>query len=205
MPNQYTSAPIEQRFWGQVDRSGECWVWTASRSPRGYGKIAGRLFDRPYRHYRAHRVAYELTYGPIADDLIVRHYECNNPPCCRPDHLRTGTQADNVGDRVRMGRTATGDRHGTRTHPETRPRGDDNWTRRFPERVLRGSQSGRAVLTETIVMEARIRVANGESQKALAVEMGFLYQTLNAAVTGVTWQHITNPPPVRSNRWTNTR
>ena len=53
---------------------------------------------------RAHRVAYELAFGPIPDGLMIRHAVCGNPVCCRPDHLAAGTVAENSADTVRMGR-----------------------------------------------------------------------------------------------------
>lgn len=100
MPGQYTSSDV-QRFWSHVDRSGDCWIWTASRFRlRGnYG-----IFCLNYRNLRAHRVAYELAYGPIPEGAYVLHH-CDNPPCVRPDHLYLGDQFDNMRD------MASRDRH----------------------------------------------------------------------------------------------
>jgi hypothetical protein len=60
--------PIEERFWSKVDKSGgpaACWPWTAARSRGNYGDYGAFAVDRRTR--RAHRVAYELTHGAIAD------------------------------------------------------------------------------------------------------------------------------------------
>jgi predicted XRE-type DNA-binding protein len=70
----------------------------------GYGrfKIDGRLQS-------AHRVAYQLTYGPIPTNrkqyhgVVVRH-TCDNVKCCNPAHLRLGTQKDNARDTSARGR-----------------------------------------------------------------------------------------------------
>jgi len=89
------------RFWAKVDKSGECWVWTAGTSSLGYGafKLNGRTLA-------AHRFSYENAFGPIPDGLDVLH-RCDNRPCVRPDHFFLGTDADNARDRVAKGRNGT--------------------------------------------------------------------------------------------------
>lgn len=82
------------RFWSKVDVPDhvQCWEWKGARLPDGYGQfwLDGRIV-------RAHRFSYEAHYGPIPDGLHVMH-ACDNPSCVRPDHLRTGTVADNNAD-----------------------------------------------------------------------------------------------------------
>lgn len=94
--------PIEQRFWPKVQKGGadECWEWQASRQSSGYGQLGksgggGTLL--------AHRVSYELHFGPVPDGLIVRH-KCDNRVCVNPAHLEVGTYADNMQDRTDRGR-----------------------------------------------------------------------------------------------------
>jgi hypothetical protein len=85
---------LADRFWPRVDRSGGpdvCWPWTG-KTIHGYGFIS-----RNHRHVGTHRVAWELTNGPIPDGLWVLH-RCDNPPCCNPAHLWLGTVADNMAD-----------------------------------------------------------------------------------------------------------
>lgn len=87
----------EARFWAKVDKTGDCWVWTAATNPKGYGQfyVEGMRL--------AHRVSWILAHGPIPDDLCVLH-RCDHPPCVNPAHLFLGTYADNNHDRDAKGR-----------------------------------------------------------------------------------------------------
>lgn len=96
------------RFWSKVEVKGvnECWPFSACKGAFGHGQV----------HFRgastgAHRVAYMLAFGEVPCELIVRH-KCDNPECCNPRHLETGTTLDNVRDRVLRRRGATGQRNG---------------------------------------------------------------------------------------------
>lgn len=83
----------EQRFWSKVDKSGDCWPWTASKHPDGYGQfiLGGRL-------QYAHRVSWEWANGPIPDGMEVDHL-CWDRACVNPGHLRVVTHAQNLQNR----------------------------------------------------------------------------------------------------------
>lgn len=103
-----TLFPELRSFWQRIakpDTQDGCWIWTGGKTTAGYGIWSrGRGRHRPY----AHRVAWELANGPIADGMNVLH-RCDNPSCVRPDHLFIGTDADNVADKVAKGRHLRGE------------------------------------------------------------------------------------------------
>lgn len=95
------------RFIDKIDtRSGDCWEWTAGKTPRGYG-----MFRTGRNHELAHRVSYALFTGAIPKDMCVCH-SCDNPSCVNPGHLFLGTVKDNMRDMVAKERQARGSSNG---------------------------------------------------------------------------------------------
>ncbi len=93
---------LEKLFWAKVDKRGhdECWPWTAKSviSSLKYGALNIRGVVTG-----AHRVAFALANGGIEDGAVIRH-SCDNPPCCNPKHLLSGTQGENHRDMMERGR-----------------------------------------------------------------------------------------------------
>lgn len=187
------------RFWAKVDTAGECWPWTGARTEHGYGLLGLVGFTR-----KAHRISYFIHTGDLPEGMHVLH-NCpggDNPACVNPAHLWLGTQADNLRDMSKKGRgptgdrngtrthpervqrggehwsrrmperRATGERHGSRTHPESRPRGDAHPSRRHPERLPRGESHKNSKLTDARLSELRQRIDAGEPARSLAAEFG---------------------------------
>lgn len=69
----------------------ECWPVRGPRTTTGYGVRIG--FGGSYR--TPHRLAYELTVGPVPDGLEIDHL-CRNRLCCNPAHLEAVTHRVNV-------------------------------------------------------------------------------------------------------------
>lgn len=162
--------PITERFWSRVETSDGCWLWTGGIGGGGYG-----AFYFHGRQQQAHRVAWELTNGPIPDGMIICHH-CDNRRCVRPDHLFLGTHRDNTDDMVAKGRQRQGANHPMHLHPEYAPRGNGH---------------GRAKLTEDIVRIARNRYQRGERTiTELARDYGVSDTAMGHAVKRKHWKHV---------------
>jgi hypothetical protein len=107
---QKFSQVFTDRFWSHVDTTTDpdgCWPWIGSVDSDGYGdfrqSIATGKGTRKRPHMKAHRVAFELQYGPIPEGLHVLHTPpCVNRRCMR--HLYVGTNDENILDMVSLGR-----------------------------------------------------------------------------------------------------
>lgn len=152
-----------ERFWERVEKSDSeaCWLWTGTVHHGGYGQVHMSGGMR-----QAHRVAYELTYGPIPrgeghHGVCVCH-RCDTPLCCNPSHMFLGTMADNVRDRDRKGRQASGERNHSKL---------------------------------TAAQVAHIRLSTLSSRK-IAPLYGVASGTIRAIRSGRKWRHrVTSPKP----------
>lgn len=151
----------KERFWSRVDRSASpcgCWNWTSCVTPRGYGQIS----INAKKNY-AHRVAYELSVGPIPDGMLVLH-SCDNRRCVNPKHLRVGTPKENTADM---------DIRGRRVNTPSL-----------------GEKHGCAKLTEAVVKDIRERHRSGAIESALAVLYGVSPRTVGRVVSRHSWRHV---------------
>lgn len=73
----------------QPEPNSGCWLWIGATT-NGYGvtSLNGVL-------YRAHRVFFEATHGPVKMGLQIDHL-CRVRSCVNPDHLEAVTQQENI-------------------------------------------------------------------------------------------------------------
>lgn len=99
-----------------VDLETGCWNWLAPPNNSGYGVIAGLINGKRYmpkgRQMLAHRLSWILHCGEIPKSkkyhsVVVMHI-CDNRKCVNPEHLKLGSQSDNVKDMAAKGRHVSG-------------------------------------------------------------------------------------------------
>lgn len=82
-----------------VDKETGCWNFKGCKTKTGYGRIRVNGV-----HWMAHRYSLSCHLGrPIADGMVVMHL-CDNPSCVNPEHLKEGTQKENMDDCKAKGR-----------------------------------------------------------------------------------------------------
>jgi hypothetical protein len=110
----------------------------------------------------SHRAAYELYKGPIPDGLHILH-SCGVTSCVNPDHLRPGTNTENHKEKMERGRNVS----------------------------PRGVASGRAILTDEIVLDIHNRLLKGDKVTSISEELGFGRPTVYAVKSGINWGWLT--------------
>lgn len=86
---------LAERFWSKVDKSGDCWLWTAALNNEGYGVFFVTVAKGKYATRLAHRIALELSGIEVPEGLEPDHL-CRTSNCVRPDHLELVTHQVNM-------------------------------------------------------------------------------------------------------------
>lgn len=163
-----SSKPLAERFWDKVDKAtglgpnGDCWEWTGARQWNGYGRIFVYWDSaKGSRSDVAHRVGFELQFGPIPTGTHVRH-RCDNRVCVRGEHLELGSAADNVRDMHSRGRA----------------------------RTVTGADSPAAKLTESDVREILRLHESGLSHREIATRVNVGKTMVGSICSGQKWKGL---------------
>ncbi len=81
---------LSLRFFNKIKKTEDCWIWTASTSQNGYGKISFK--NKPLS---AHVVSYIIHNGCYNKKLQIDHI-CRVRNCVNPSHLRLVTRVTNI-------------------------------------------------------------------------------------------------------------
>jgi hypothetical protein len=94
-----TDSP-EERFWAKVNKTDDCWEWTASLNDSGYG-----LFKGPFGTL-AHRNVWGFIHGEVpkvvdhtchnADEDCPGGPSCPHRRCVNPEHLQASDRKANA-------------------------------------------------------------------------------------------------------------
>ena len=158
------------RFWSKVLKGSSCWMWSGYVGDRGYGYFI------PHHGHKvcAHRYAYYISNKSFDESLLVCH-KCDVPLCVRPSHLFLGTVEDNVADRCKKGRTASGASH---------------WTRKYPNLVVRGERNNKSKLCRDQVREIRDLHKDGMTKKSLATIFKVSRRSIKLVIERKSWKHV---------------
>lgn len=129
-----------------------CWECVSHAKRKGYPVVF-----HEGRYWGIHQLSYTLSKGEILEGLVVRH-KCDNRLCINPEHLETGTIADNNRDSVERGRN-------------------------FIPNAEIGENNSNAVLTEKQVIEIKKRLLN--YTRGLASELADEYGVSVSAIKGI--------------------
>lgn len=117
------------------------------------------------RSVTSHRLAYAKSRGIELDDIkgMVVMHECDTPRCINPDHLRLGTQKQNIDDKVEKNRQAKGSKHGI-------------------AKLCEG--------TAALIRSEYRKGVRGKGCYSLAKKYGVNQSTVFRLVSGETWRHV---------------
>ena len=87
----------KQDFTDLLESNDDCLEWTGGLNTAGYGTTWAYG-----KQWQTHRLALHLEGVDISGHLVL--HSCDNPRCCNPKHLRTGTNQENSADMTSRGR-----------------------------------------------------------------------------------------------------
>lgn len=170
-----------------------------------YGYLIIGAYDSGKRkNIFVHRAVMDAFVGPCPKGMAVNHKD-GNKLNNHLDNLEYVTPKENMIHAAEHGLTAKGERHGTKTKPESVLRGENHWTRHHPDRVAKGDNNGSrkhpeslqrgedrpaSKLTENDVREIRKLYELGTTQKSLAEQFSVSTRNIYLIVNRKAWCHV---------------
>jgi hypothetical protein len=109
-------APSEMKEWMESHydlNDNGCWVWKGNKL-KGYGRVCWEGTMQS-----VHRFYWLLSGRTIPEGLHILHGHNCSKACFNPDHLKPGTQTENMADKVRDGTWQGGEKHSRAKLTET--------------------------------------------------------------------------------------
>lgn len=163
-PREWTAERLLEK--AEYDLNSGCWLWPGAVNDDGYGCV----YKFGKRH-TIHRMAYELFVeeipklgAPTAHGWVVMH-KCDTPGCFNPDHLRLGTQIQNIKDRHAKGRSSKA-------------------------MGIKGEASVHSKLTELDVLAIREKIKAGIRDGEIALEYEVCRGTILHIRQNKSWSHV---------------
>lgn len=155
----YTKRSIAKRLERLSVQRGECRIFVGALSQQGYGQ-----FSLNAKTVYAHRAAWFAKHGEMPMAYLL--HSCDTPACISLDHLREGTQKDNMADCAAKGRNYKGGSH---------------WSKHRP---LRGERHGNAKISDDDVSDIRVLRSFGLTQAAIATIYEIHQSSLSTRLSG---------------------
>jgi hypothetical protein len=158
----YTREKFLSAFDAKTRVEGDCLIWVGKTKVTN-GEARGLVWCGEEGRWRyVHQVALERKLGRTIIKPKQANHTCDHTLCVLEDHLYEGTQQQNVDDMFSRGRG----------------------------RKARGSENGKAKLTEEKVVSIKQWLARGETQIATAIEHAISKQTISEIARGNIWTHV---------------
>jgi hypothetical protein len=110
----------------------------------------------------AHRLVYVMHHNADLPSSVQVLHRCDKGLCCNLECLSPGTNQQNIIEAVERGRHVP----------------------------CPGEANGNSVLTEDKVVDIKLMLLDGMSQKEVAKHFGVAHGTINLIATGKTWRHV---------------
>lgn len=161
------------RKWLPEPNSG-CWLWMGAHNGQKGVDLYG-FFGYDGITIGSHRASWQLYRGEIPDGLVVRH-KCDTPCCVNPDHLKLGTQLDNIQDAIDRRRHSCGEKHAATI-------------RGIPHPTTQGQNHRRATLTDKDVIAIR-QLASSIPHRELSIRFNTSIANIRSIVYRKSWKHL---------------